>query len=218
MKITPRVIWISLAIVILALAACLLMVGYWPSLGHLVGLGTPRDLGVTFTEEDYTNAHTKLFGSDNPLEVSDSFTDAEMSALLNSCTGGACLLRDVQVRTDSNDRVAISGSIQKDKISEAMLANGVDPALNSLLLYLPAEAPFYAEVEVQGQDDVLVLELMTAQLSGFGMPAEILREINAELSQSLNEYLAALPGTQITNIHVQNGSIQLNADLSEIQL
>lgn len=218
MKITPRVIWMSLAIVLLALAACFLMVGYWPALGHLVGLGGPRDLGVTFTESDYTSAHDKLFGADDPLHVSDTFTDAEMSALLNSCTGGACLLSDVQVRTGSNDRVMVSGSIQKDKILEALATNGVDPALSSMLQYLPTEAPFYAEVEVQGQDDVLVLELMTAQLSGLGMPDEVLREINAELSQSLNEYLATLPGTQITNINVQNGSIQLNADLSEIQL
>lgn len=194
------------------------MVGYWPALGHLVGLGGPRDLGVTFTEADYTSAHNKLFGTDNPLQVSDTFTDAEMSALLNSCTGSACLLSNVQVRTGSNDRVMVSGSIQKDKILEALATNGVDPALSSMLQYLPTEAPFYAEVEVQGQDDMLVLDLKAAQLSGFGLPDDILDEINTELSQSLNEYLASLPGTQITNMTVQNGSIQLDADLSEIQL
>lgn len=218
MKITPRVIWISLALVILALILVVLTAGYWPALGQVLGLGMPRDLGVTFSDEDYTRAHEKLFGSGDPLHVSDSFTDAEMSALLNSCTGSNCLLSNVQVRTDSDDRVMISGAIEKDKITEALSMNGLDPALLSMFQYLPAEAPFYAEAEIYGQDDVLVLELTSAQLSGLGIPDDILREINTELSQSLNEYLASLPGTQIQDIKVENGSLQLNADLSEIQL
>lgn len=192
--------------------------GYAPGLSKKLGIGGPKDLGVTYTADDLTTAQDKIEESAG----AQSFTDAELTALLNSCTHSACIVNDLQVRTNIDGSFELSGVIERDRI--AGFLTSVAPAdqetanVMAALQALPKEPAFYAKAKVTALNDVVSIELNSATVASLPIPASVLTDVNRELTTSANSHLAAMPGIQIRAITVDDTGVTINADLEALPL
>lgn len=192
--------------------------GYAPGLSKKLGIGGPKDLGVTYTADDLATAQDKIEESAG----AQSFTDAELTALLNSCTHSACIVNDLQVRTNIDGSFELSGVIERDRI--AGFLTSVAPAdqetanVMAALQALPKEPAFYAKAKVTALNDVVSIELNSATVASLPIPASVLTDVNRELTTSANSHLAAMPGIQIRAITVDDTGVTINADLEALPL
>ncbi len=192
--------------------------GYAPGLSKKLGIGGPKDLGVTYTSDDLTRAQEKIEASAGEK----SFTDAELTALLNSCNHSACVVQDLQVRTNVDGSFEFSGVIEREKI--ASFLTSVAPAdqetasVLAALQALPKEPAFYAKAKVTGLNDVLSIELNSATIASIPIPASVLSDMNRELMTSVNSHLADMPGVQIRAITVDETGVTIDAALDTLPL
>lgn len=196
-----------------------LKLGYFPALGESIGFGGAKDLGITYSDEDYANAKDKFDEAAEAEMVKQTFTDAEITALMNSCTQSACVINDAQVRTSDDGLVEISGTIDRDEVAalfESAIASSEDPSgLAGMINYLPPQPAFYIKTEMVGENDVFVLELERAQIAGINIPNGDLDELSAELTKAITDYLASLTGTQVNDLNVTDEGIFIDANLAE---
>ncbi len=196
-------IFILLGLGIVVVATSL---GYFPALSSKIGIGQPKDLGVTYTDEDYASAQDKIESGDDGEVVKDTFTDAELTALLNSCLGLNCAIHDVQVKTYDDGTFEFSGVIDKDKLTEfvdtAHLSQDDRATIQTSLNILPSQPSFYAKAQLSGRDDTVSFSLSEATIAGFPVPDSLKEDIDAQIMSSLNAHLQSIPGTQIENIEV----------------
>lgn len=135
---------IGIAVII---AIIVLVIGYYgfiPGLSGLMGANTPRDLGVTYTQEDLDNANRKLgvtyatLPPDTPdsesivMEgfhgIDEEFTDAEITALFNdhSENWGNYPMDDIQVRFNPDGTMELSGKLMTARLPGFAEAKGYD--------------------------------------------------------------------------------------------
>lgn len=211
------VVLVGVGLLAFLIAAAL---GYFPGLSKTLGFGGPKDLGVEYTDDDYLSAKDKLDEATETQVVDTTFTDAEVTALMNSCTESACIVEDVQVRTSDEGRLEMSGTINREKATTLLLNSSEgtanEAAMLSLINYLPAQPAFYFEAEVVAENDVFVVDVQQASLAGIQVTDESLEQLSDEVMRLIGDYFASVPGTQIESLTVAEGGITLQADLQNV--
>ena len=195
--------------------------GYFPGLSSSLGIGGPKDLGVVYTETDLVSAQNKLDTAPTAM-VLESFSDAELTALLNTCSFSTCFMDDVQVRTNPDGALEFSGLVDRDQMEghlQALSLSDEDLASATAMLHLlPPQPSFYAKANVQGQDDTLTFNIRSASFANIPIPTTVLDNVSAEVSRNLNSYLAAMRGTQVRAIEVTEEGVMIEADFSALPL
>ena len=195
--------------------------GYFPGLSSSLGIGGPKDLGVVYTQADLASAQNKLDTAPTAM-VLESFSDAELTALLNTCSFSTCFMDDVQVRTNPDGAFEFSGVVDRDQIEGHLVALSLsDEDLASAMTtlhVLPPQPSFYAKANVQGQDDTLIFNIHSASFANIPIPATVLDDVSAEVSRNITNYLTAMPGIQVRAIEVADEGVIIEADFSALPL
>ncbi|MFZ2682094.1 MAG: hypothetical protein WAZ14_03315 [Patescibacteria group bacterium] len=222
MSVFKKVLLVIVAMAILlglGLFVLALNVGYWPKLAKVVGVGGVKDLGVSYADEDYISARTKLDAALDSQIVKTTLSDAELTALVNGCTASVCVVDEVQVMTDPEGTVELSGAINRDDLADLMVELGdtgtFDPEFEQMIKWLPARPSVYVRFAAAGHDDTVTLALESFKLAGIEVPKASLTDLSADLSQRLTEYLADLDGTQVNQFKITEDGLYLEGNLEQ---
>src|SRR3990172_2039941 len=137
-----------IAVIILALA------GYIPGLSNLFGANKPRDLGVTYTGQDFNSVREKSkitwetlpAGTSNSASIQFSgshsvdtaWSSAEMTALLNNRPWNYWPISNVQMKINSDGTAEMSGIINSEKLRGYATAIGTPGAAVERISILPS--------------------------------------------------------------------------------
>ena len=189
---TSTNVWLAiLAVIILVPVIFFALTGYIPGLSALFGATKPRDLGVTYTEEDKNSAIKKSGATYGELpsstsdgssiqfvgshEINTSWSSAEMTALLNDRPWKYWPISDVQLRINSDNTAEMSGIVNADKLRGYGAGIGVPGAVVDRVSILPKEAAFYLKGSGSlAGNNIDNFDITSAQLGRLSIPTSVL--------------------------------------------
>lgn len=244
-KIVQRVLWILGGVIaagVVGVALILAWTGLAPGLSALVGADRPRDLGVQYNAVDRqqymsksgvrfepkrpsSNGAVPLERSvpapetqdpDEPRWIDTSFTQEELSAVLNQDAPQWLPLREMQLRL-SNDTVELSGLLETGKVPRflnRLRRRGTNEAdLARIADYvdkLPTHVPVYVKATGAVRNAQLDLALQEVEVGRLRLPLETLAE---RVPTSLRETVKRTDHFAIDSAIPQDGSLAFSGIL-----
>lgn len=231
------VIKILLSIVLLLLIP-LLLVGGWlgfvPGLSNIMGARSVKDLGVTYTEQDYAsylattntsflniddapaqpdNPDKKVVFADQATAENMVLSQEEITAAINESNWAWMPLKDVQVRMNDGD-VEVAGRLNTDHLRSFITFIGgvdVDPGqVESAIGWaerLLSDAPVYLRADTRVSEGSLEFNLVDGNIGRFSIPTDI---GNTVLRTGTESVLSNTPLLDISSAEFQNESLEFS--------
>jgi hypothetical protein len=198
-----------------------LSLGYWPKVGQKLGFGQVQDLGVTYTNDDYTSVMNKVTEAWDERVIQNTFTESELSALVNECSQAVCILNNAQVKTSADGSLEIAGTLDRDDaiqlFTELSTSSGdTTNEIAGLAKLLPAQPTVYLEAKVSGDNDQVSFDLTRVSLAGVNIQGEDLSRLDEQIQQAIADALTNAGGTQLQTLQIRDDGIYLEADLQEL--
>jgi hypothetical protein len=191
-------------LITLAVVLVLLLIGAGVAFAVVRSMGSPRDLGVTYTEADYWSALKKSgmqvknataaedwantdarYSGSKPLDA--VFSDSEVSALLNYSHMGGWPISRVQVRLTGGSGVELAGAAQ----------------------IAGTEYPFHATGTAAITGAAVSGSASSAEVFGATIPGQYLEPGSEWLVGVINERLSRVKGLDIKKAEVVAGGLHL---------
>lgn len=219
-----RLILWFLVLLLLAVLGTAALSGMVPGLSALVGATSARDLGVEATPADFDAVVQRIgYRLENQpaaaersgykhtysgrMTLDQTFTEAELSALLTFNHVNWWALNDVQIRVHEDGVVEASTVVRTDYVPWEQIPQSVSRYLPSVL---PAEVPVYLKgrLDVLGPQTVN-LSLQKLELGRIPVPASALSpESQQRASDFLNQRIRAIPGFAIQSLTFADGKVR----------
>lgn len=190
-----------LVFVVLVAVGGVLVLGYFgiiPMPGDFFNVTKPKDLGVTYTEEDYDEFMAKtesqvlsfdkapeelqtgpgiVFTSPKPYDM--SFTNSEISARINYSNWSSMPVENVQVKFSEGGIIEVSGNLITSKLKNFASIAGyggyseenVDKGLN-WIEKLGSNPAFYLKAKTEITNNELSLDTESIEINRLGLPAD----------------------------------------------
>lgn len=229
---------LTIVLIILAALAVVaaLVLGYFglvPGVATLFGSDKPRDLGVTYTYDDYLTAGEKAYVNiilkegeiedENSLEliktrkVSDvRFTDEELTAVVNENQDlwKFYPVEDVQVLINDDGTAEVSGMLLVDRLEQYAAVTGTDyEAMKAVVekydLFGGAR-PFYARGKATVRDNVVNFNLEKAEIGRVPVSKSTLTESIQEINAFFSMQLDAYDGLYVQRMDLDDGEMQFD--------
>ncbi len=205
-----KLIGMGFVAVIVAIVLFVGYLGFVPGVSDLMGTNKPRDLGVKYSDADYNSLLGKLPGMaitnmedvclGCPHKVSGSVpanakvSQEEFSALLNKGNKKSGLVKDIQVKFNSDGTVEASGK-------------AVDPRLS---------APIYAKAKpVVCGPRCITFEIDSAEAGRLGVSGEQLEAARGMLDEVSQGFFDRNPGLTIESLSVEGGKMNFKGTVPE---
>lgn len=209
MKLIGRLFLVVFLFFVVAIIFGLGYMGYIPAIANLLGTNKPRDLGIRFTKQDRTDAHTKSgiqygtlpastsdalsiqrFGKHN---VDTSWSSSQASALMNDRPWKYWPYKDVQVKFNTDGSAEVSGGLNKAVVPGYAATIGVPKAaVEFAMKLLPPSPVFYLKMKASLKDNqVEVFEPQDFQLNRLPLPVNLFLSFNPHLVKEVNAQLSA---------------------------
>lgn len=249
---------IVIGIVLVAVLA-LGYLGYIPGLSDVMGANKPRDLGVTYTQADkdaaraksqieYTtlpaNETGKSIQYSGVRPVNNSWSSAEMTALMNNRPWKYWPIKNVQLKINSDGTAELSGIVMRDKLQGYGAGIGAPAEVaDTIVKFLPPAPAFYLKGKAAlTNNNVSTFDIQSAQLGKVSIPTSTLlsfgkfnlashalaNDIAGELNKYsgkkeavvnfINERLSAVSGFFTKSAHFQDGKLFFDGTLPEKEL
>lgn len=220
--------------VVLVIVLVLGYFGFIPVLSGLMGANSPRDLGVTYTQEDIDSVNAKLGVTYTELPpgtpdaqslimsdfrpTSGTFTDNELTALFNehSDQWGNYPMSDIQVKIGDDGGIEMSGVIEMDRLKGFADSKGYDEATRSeirpYLRYLPAKTAIYVKGNLNVANGVVSSDVESLKIGRLTVGSGQL----SQLAFALESYIAQVIGSPrlvLRNVAFQDGQCTLEGDI-----
>lgn len=192
---------ILLVFVVLLTVGGILVLGYFgiiPMPGDFFNVTKPKDLGVTYNEEDYDEFMAKtesqvlsfdeapeelqtgpgiVFTSPKPYDM--SFTNSEISARINYSNWSSMPVENVQVKFSDGGIIEVSGNLITGKLKNFASIAGyggyseenVDKGLN-WIEKLGSNPAFYLKAKTEITNNELSLDTESIEINRLGLPAD----------------------------------------------
>lgn len=190
-----------LVFVVLVAVGGVLVLGYFgiiPMPGDFFNVTKPKDLGVTYTKEDYDEFMEKtesqvlsldkapeelqtgpgiVFTSPKPYDM--SFTNSEISARINYSNWSSMPVENVQVKFSDGGIIEVSGNLITSKLKNFASIAGyggyseenVDKGLN-WIEKLGSNPAFYLKAKTEITNNELNLDTESIEINRLGLPAD----------------------------------------------
>ncbi len=212
--------------------------GLVPGVSGLMGTNKPKDLGVSFSQEDLDSGNQKTqvkLGTlaestsiDKSLvyqgqkEVEMTLTSAEITAMANNSKWKYNPLSNVQVRINEDGSAEASGYIDFQAAKDYALALGVSSTdIDQVLEKFPipqTQFPFYLKGTGSVSNDQVSLNLQQAKLANIAVPTDIVNTyLDPAVSFIENEYLSN-DSVNIEKLENQSGNAYFKGTLPEEEL
>lgn len=192
---------ILLVFVVLLTVGGILLLGYFgiiPMPGDFFNVTKPKDLGVTYTEEDYdefmAKTESQVLSFDkapeelqtgpgivftSPKTYDMSFTNSEISARINYSNWSSMPVENVQVKFSDGGIIEVSGNLITSKLKNFASIAGyggyseenVDKGLN-WIEKLGTNPAFYIKAKTEITNNELSLDTESIEINRLGLPAD----------------------------------------------
>jgi hypothetical protein len=229
MKKGLKIFLIVVAVIVLLVLIAFARLGYLPGVAKVFGWDKPRDLGVSYTEEDFDSAFNKSAASYGVLpestpdsssiqflgsnQVTTSWNSSEVTSLLNDRPWKYWPISDVQLKINEDNSVEMSGIINSNKLRGYAIGIGVPQAVVDRISLLPSEAPFYIKgTGSLSQNTVSSFDLTQAELGRTSIPTGILLSADSQmvkraLAQSVVDELSNYSGKKAYIVDFVNSKL-----------
>ena len=216
--------------IISAIVVALIIIVAAPLLVYkFVFTGSPRDLGIMFTEVDRATAYanngvdsiaiTPAAGNSSGIkyegqkEVKTSFTSAEISALNNSVKWVNYPVSNVQIKINSDGTGEASGTLDVRKIlSWVSFTHSVKEIEAKVDEYhLGFNPPFYLNGKVSVSNNRVSLTPQVIEVGRITIPQNIVNENITPVEKFATDRLNAIPNLQIRSLTLDDGKVNLDA-------
>jgi hypothetical protein len=218
----------GLKALIVLLSIALLAGGAYLIWGEQLGLAQ-KDLGVKWTQQDFTSVTTKLgVETGAPPQATDrskftkeftgtqnidwTLTSSEVTAWANKDRPGYWPFSNVQIKFHDNNRIEASATVNLTKLmTYSMVKNNLPPEAVSFIAGIPIQIPVY--IDIGGgftgpkSVDIRLNELKVPFISITG--ASYGGEPNRVLNQIMGDVLAEAAQVNISEFSTSEGSLHL---------
>lgn len=237
MKKILLVFLIGFLVVAIGIILILGYMGIISSVSDLFGFNKPRDLGVTWTKDDYNRAHQKTdvkliieSGEVIPEEsiifegsrrVDLNLTDTEITAIINNNQNNWKYfpVSDVQIKIGDDGLTQVSGIIHVDRLEGYFAATGANyeniKKAKDTLKFIPDEIPFYTIGTASVTDNVGDLSFTKVELGKVSVPSNYLTEYKGLINDFFNQQLNAFPGFFVKSWDLSDGNVNFKGTLPE---
>lgn len=195
--------------------------------------GSPRDLGVKYTEADRATAYANngvasaaiTSSQDNPSgikyegqkEIKTSFTSAEISALNNSVSWVNYPISNIQIKINPDGTGEASGTLDVRKIlSWVSFTHSVGEIESKVEEYhIGFNPPFYMKGKVSVINNKVSLVPQTIQVGKIIISQNIVSENISPIENFVEDRLNAIPNLQIRSLNLDGGKVNLDATYPE---
>jgi hypothetical protein len=214
MKTKTKVILSILGVVILAIVLIIGSLGFVPGLSTVLGANKPRDLGVTYTKQDYvsgmqklgfvfdksagTGPNTKLVFSSTTKKVDAVLTNAELSALLTYDHSDRYPVHDAQVKVNPDGTIEVSAGVVLKEYKGINFDNA---------------AYFKGKISKESSKSVSI-EADKIEAGRVAVPEK--EKVVQEAEKELNARLAKIPGLSIDTLEVTgDGNLRVQGTIPD---
>lgn len=179
-------------VIVISLAFAYL--GYLPVIGGIFGWDKPKDLGITYSEEDLNIAIEKsgaeyaVLDASTPDESSiqfegthettTSWSSAELSALLNDRPWKHWPVNGVQMRINDDNTVEMTGIVNRERLRGYCTGIGVPSEVIDRLYLMPSETPFYLHATGSLSDNkISTLDFLSVEMGRYSVPTGLLLSV-----------------------------------------
>lgn len=220
--------------IVLVIVLILGYFGFIPILSNLMGANNPKDLGITYTQEDIDSVNEKLgvtyteLPPDTPdaesLIMSDyrptsgSFTDNELTALFNehSELWGNYPMSDIQVKISDDGGVELSGVIEIGRLKGFADSKGYDEEtrreIRPYLRYITTKPAIYIKGNLSIVDGVVSSDVESFQIGRLTIGSGQLSQLDYAL-EAYASHIIGPPRLVIRNVSFQNGQSTVEGDI-----
>ncbi len=231
---------IVIGVVALVVVAVLVLgyFGFIPGVSNLFGSNKPKNLGTTFTTQDYKSAVAKsgvqfLSNADSislatsqktygPAKaVNADFTPSEIMAVMNDKAHSPNFpLKDMQLRVNPDGTAEVSGLLMMDKVNNYAASHGVSSqALQEALDTIKkagavgAEMPIYMKGTAAVTNGQLSFDAKSVEIGRLPVSADLVNGRKADISGYYNTHKTDVPGFSCNNFSLTNGKVHFDGTL-----
>jgi len=216
--------------IITAVVIALIIIVTVPILAYkFVFSGSPRDLGVKFTEADRATAYANN-GVDSVAitpsvdnqsgikyegqkEVKTSFTSAEISALNNSVKWVNYPVSNIQIKINPDGTGEASGTLDVRKILSWVSFTHPVKEIEAKVdeYHIGFNPPFYLKGKVSVANNRVSLTPQSIEVGRITIPQNIVNENITPVEKFATDRLNAIPNLQIRSLNLDGGKVNLDA-------
>lgn len=235
-----KLLKLLLLIILIVLIGGVLLLGYFgfiPVLSSVFGSDKPRDLGIKYTKQQYTDyvAKTKeqittINGNITPensltysgkVDLKQSFTPEEISARLDYSIWKYMPVTNTQLRINPDGTVEFSGLVLYNRIEGFVAREGagqysiedVKKGMDYAKL-LSRDFPVYAKFKATVTNNQVNLDLKTIEVGRFSVPLKTLKASEAVTSVS-QTIMGKVPGFYAKSVNFDNGKMNFEGTVPE---
>lgn len=223
--------------------------GLFVPTARILGANKPKDLGVTYREEDLANVQKKfnLEKIDSPAgtptkyegakEINETFSSAELTALVNSSKWAYTPIENVQIKIGDNGFAESSGELRIDLLPNyfAEVSPGIvtEDELNRVTRLLPKTVPYYisgtigfsngnVSINFGNENSIFGGLLNRAYASSinttigsviigrFNVPQDLVSSNEDRVNNFINTGMRHIKGLEINNLEFNQGLMKIN--------
>lgn len=221
---------ISIPLLILA------FLGFIPGLSDLLAATKPKDLGISYSIEDYSQAHKKtdierkIISNDYQREfflspdnhfIDDTLTSQEVSAWINERTWKHYPFSNLQIRFNSDNTVEASGNLDVKKFINyiQVLGGMTDTEAQQVSSYMPLSGSpaFYLNFTGNIQNDQVELSFSKAKLGNLPISSGLLSSYTPRLVEFIEEKVLNHPSVNFKELRPDNGLLKVVGTLPDTE-
>ncbi len=195
--------------------------------------GTPRDLGIRYTENDYSQTHEKFGVAVSKMSSSASVKESlvytgkkdikinlngiEITSYLNAENWVYAPISNLQVKINTDNTGEISGILNLSNllpyVSLTTSTEEVDKAIKDFKI--SGNPPFYASGTVNVTNNVVNLNFNSLEIGRIPVPIKYIKENNADINRFASDRINAVPNLQVRSLNISGGMVNLDASVPE---
>jgi len=208
--------------------------GIIPGVSSLFGSNKPKNLGVTFTSQDLTNAEAKAgtqivtlapnlppsqsISFSGQKTVNTTFTQGEFNAWMDNSWDDALL--GCQLSINSDGTAEFSGVLHTDRIQAFEEALGITvtdmSVINKYVRFIKGNPAIYIKGTGSIVNGQINLDIQQMKVGNLSVPASIIQDNQGSLISFMQNMINQIPGLSINNAGFVNGQVQFDGTLPAV--
>lgn len=212
--------------------------GFIPGLSSVMGADKPKDLGMSYTQQDFETALTKSGITQKSLpdttdalqsatyegqhELKTNFTGQDLTAFINGSKWKYNPFTNVQIRLNPDGTTEISGNVNLNKLWTYVGMNGVSQSdiakAQQALSVVPTQPAFYAKGVVEAENNQITkLNLDSLAIGKLSVPQSIIQPNQHYLGEMAEKEMNSIPGFYAKSAKVENGEAVFDGTVPDVE-
>jgi len=215
-----------------------LTVGYYglvPGISTIMRADKPRDLGISYTEQDRLNGRAKInwqleeLPSSLPPEqsliysgqkdVTASFSSQELTAWLDN-NWKYTPITNAQIKISQDNTIEMSGILHTDRIETyARVMHAPEDFYSTLMNYhwlFIGKPPIYIKVSATITHNIAQAKIYKFQIGRFSISPDLLSQNNNIFTEAAEWQIKSIPGLNIRSLSFKNGFTEFDGTLPAV--